>query len=288
MNSSDFQGSPGRAGPECGRVSCRPAGARARRAPLRRRATSPSRQANVGFATGVAVGAVTAGPVGAMLGAPPARARRPLPPAPAKLRRHWPRTLRTAKHSAPSSAPALPSSSGSLAQARCTARSSTRPLQQTDQLGLDVSFRTDDDGVTVQALSPLLKLGALVVSVPQAPLRIAGFADAARFGCLQRAAVAAARAQRRRGAERRGRARGAHPHRGARQGGSCALRTATSTLTRSSGGSRCGWNCRRPRRWPAVTRPRPCARRKARRGKAGPRRAFALEFPGMNTCATHS
>ena len=45
------------------------------------------------------------------------------------------------------------------------------------QLGLDVSFRTGDDSVAAQAMSPLLKLGALAASLPQAQLCVAGFAD---------------------------------------------------------------------------------------------------------------
>jgi outer membrane protein OmpA-like peptidoglycan-associated protein len=65
----------------------------------------------------------------------------------------------------------------SLAQTRARDEKLGATLQQADQLGLDVSFRTDDDGVAVQAMGPLLKLGALVASLPQAQLRVAGYAD---------------------------------------------------------------------------------------------------------------
>jgi outer membrane protein OmpA-like peptidoglycan-associated protein len=50
-------------------------------------------------------------------------------------------------------------------------------LSHTDQLGLDVSFRTDDDSVSAQALSPLLKIGALAASMPQTQVCVAGYAD---------------------------------------------------------------------------------------------------------------
>jgi outer membrane protein OmpA-like peptidoglycan-associated protein len=44
-------------------------------------------------------------------------------------------------------------------------------------VGLDVSFRTADDSVSAQAMSPLLKLGALASSLPQMQIRVAGYAD---------------------------------------------------------------------------------------------------------------
>jgi outer membrane protein OmpA-like peptidoglycan-associated protein len=66
---------------------------------------------------------------------------------------------------------------GSLAQARARGDELAAQLGRTDQLGLDVSFRTADDSVAAQAMSPLLKLGALAASLPQAQVSVAGFAD---------------------------------------------------------------------------------------------------------------
>ncbi len=87
--------------------------------------------------------------------------------------------------------------------ARRLARAGARPapqldqtLQRTDELGLDVSFRTDDDSVTVQAMSPLLKLGALAASMPQAQVRVAGYADPRGSDAWNNDAVAATRAER--------------------------------------------------------------------------------------------
>jgi outer membrane protein OmpA-like peptidoglycan-associated protein len=50
-------------------------------------------------------------------------------------------------------------------------------LVQTDELGLDVGFRTNDDAVPVQTMAPLLKLGALAATLPQSVVHLAGYAD---------------------------------------------------------------------------------------------------------------
>lgn len=65
----------------------------------------------------------------------------------------------------------------SLAEERAHGEQLDATLARTDELGLDVSFRTDDDSVTAQAMLPLLKLGALVASLPQAQVLVAGYAD---------------------------------------------------------------------------------------------------------------
>jgi outer membrane protein OmpA-like peptidoglycan-associated protein len=50
-------------------------------------------------------------------------------------------------------------------------------LQKADELGTDVGFRTNDDKVSAQALSPLKKLGELAASMPDVKVRVSGFAD---------------------------------------------------------------------------------------------------------------
>lgn len=138
---------------------------------------TPSPAQNGGFATGVIVGAVTGGPVGAMVGGVAGawfgnryhqhsqdEAAQAADLADSKAQR----TRLTAQ---------VAELDGSLAQARLHSAQLDATVQQADQLGLDVSFRTDDDAVTVQTMAPLLKLGALAASVPQAKLRIAGFTD---------------------------------------------------------------------------------------------------------------
>jgi outer membrane protein OmpA-like peptidoglycan-associated protein len=136
-----------------------------------------SRPQTVGFATGVTVGALTGGPVGLMVGAVAGVLLGD------RYSRHQQAEAALAADFAHSEAQRTQLTAqvaeldGSLAQARTRGVQLTATVQQTDQIGLDVSFRTDDDEVTVQAMAPLLKLGALVASVPQAKLRIAGFAD---------------------------------------------------------------------------------------------------------------
>jgi outer membrane protein OmpA-like peptidoglycan-associated protein len=136
-----------------------------------------SKQSDLGAVTGLAVGAVAAGPVGAVVGAA----------AGALL---GDRYHRQAQSAAALSADLARSESkrqellhsvaqldGSLSEARAHGAELATELSHTDQLGLDVSFRTDDDSVTAQALSPLLKLGALAASMPEAQVCVAGYAD---------------------------------------------------------------------------------------------------------------
>ena len=105
-----------------------------------------SKQSDIGAVTGLAVGAAAGGPIGAVLGAA----------AGALLGDRYHR---------------------SLTQAQAHGAQLDQTLQQTDELGLDVSFRTNDDSISTRALPPLLKLGALVTAMPQARVRIAGYAD---------------------------------------------------------------------------------------------------------------
>jgi outer membrane protein OmpA-like peptidoglycan-associated protein len=50
-------------------------------------------------------------------------------------------------------------------------------LNQTDDLGTDISFRTNDASINASSLSPLLKLGALAAAMPDVKVRVAGYAD---------------------------------------------------------------------------------------------------------------
>src|SRR6202035_2219936 len=126
-----------------------------------------SKQSDIGAVTGLAVGAAAGGPVGAVLGAA----------AGALL---GDRYHRQAQSSAALAADLDHSEAERRRLSRSVAQldgSGKQALQQTDELGLDVSFRTNDDSITTQAMPPLLKLGALVVTIPQARVRIAGYAD---------------------------------------------------------------------------------------------------------------
>ena len=122
-----------------------------------------SKQSDIGAVTGLAVGAAAGGPIGAVLGAA----------AGALL---GDRYHRQAQSSAALAAD-LDHSEAELTQAQAHGAQLDQTLQQTDELGLDVSFRTDDDSLSTRAMPPLLKLGALVAAMPQARVRIAGYAD---------------------------------------------------------------------------------------------------------------
>ena len=139
--------------------------------------TSASREANIGVVTGLAVGAAAAGPVGAVVGAA----------AGGWLgdRYHHQREAKSALSADLAHSEAertrlsaeLAQRDGSLLEARTQSARLDTTLQQTDQLGLDVSFRTDDDGIAAQQVTPLLKLGALAASLPEASVRVAGYTD---------------------------------------------------------------------------------------------------------------
>jgi outer membrane protein OmpA-like peptidoglycan-associated protein len=134
-------------------------------------------QTDLGAVTGLAVGAMAGGPVGAMIGAAAGV------------------VLGDRYHRQAQSSAALKSDLGkseaergrllqsvaqldqSLAHAQARGAQLDKTLEQTDELGLDVSFRTNDDSIAVQAMPPLLKLGTLALSLPQAQVRVAGYAD---------------------------------------------------------------------------------------------------------------
>jgi outer membrane protein OmpA-like peptidoglycan-associated protein len=129
-----------------------------------------SKPSDIGALSGIAIGAIAAGPVGAVVGGATG----------ALLGDRYHRQTET---SAALTAE-LKRSEGERAQldqalsrSRAQGDELAAQIARTDQLGLDVNFRTADDSVAAQALSPLLKLGALAASLPQAQVSVAGFAD---------------------------------------------------------------------------------------------------------------
>jgi outer membrane protein OmpA-like peptidoglycan-associated protein len=136
-----------------------------------------SKQSDIGVVTGITVGALAAGPFGAVAGAA----------AGALLGDHYHRQAQTSAQLSDSLgkseaerarlAENVAQLDSSLAQARADGERLDQTLERTDEVGLDVTFRTDDDSVLAQSMSPLLKLGALVASIPQARVRIDGYAD---------------------------------------------------------------------------------------------------------------
>jgi outer membrane protein OmpA-like peptidoglycan-associated protein len=136
-----------------------------------------SKQSDIGAVTGLAVGALAAGPVGAVVGAAAGALLGDRYHRQAQSSAQLTDSLGKSEAEREHLTQRVAQLDSSLAQARAAAGQLDQTLQGTDELGLDVSFRTDDDSVTVQTVSPLLKLGALVASMPQARVRIAGYAD---------------------------------------------------------------------------------------------------------------
>lgn len=136
-----------------------------------------SKQADLGAVTGLAVGAVAAGPIGAVVGTAAGALLGDRYHRQAQSRAALAADLERSESQRAALLHNVAQLDGSLSEARAHGAELAAELSRTDQLGLDVSFRTDDDSVAAQAMSPLLKLGALAASLPQAQVSVAGYAD---------------------------------------------------------------------------------------------------------------
>jgi len=136
-----------------------------------------SKQGDIGAVTGLAIGAVAAGPVGAVIGAAAGALLGDRYHRQAQSSAALGEQLKQSEVQRAQLTDSVAQLDGSLSQARARGDELAAQLGHTDQLGLDVGFRTDDDSVAAQAMSPLLKLGALAASLPQAEVWVAGFAD---------------------------------------------------------------------------------------------------------------
>lgn len=140
-------------------------------------ASPASAQANIGVATGLAVGAAAGGPPGAIIGAA----------AGAWLGDSWHRQRQAsgtlAENLSRSEAErtrlsgAVDRLSDSLERATARANELEQSLSATDEVGMDVNFRTDDSAIRAAAVTPLLQLGALAASMPGVKVRLVGYAD---------------------------------------------------------------------------------------------------------------
>jgi len=136
-----------------------------------------SKESNVGAVSGLALGAVAAGPVGAVLGLVAGGLLGDAYHRRAQQSSALAQDLRQSESERAQLTQNIAQLDGSLNEARTRAAQLDAAVQRTDELGLDVSFRTADDSVTAEAMTPLLKLGALALSLPHAELRVAGYAD---------------------------------------------------------------------------------------------------------------
>lgn len=139
-------------------------------APAHATTQQASREESVGVATGFAVGAAAGGPIGAILGAAAgavlgdryhkqsvARANLAKDLGESELER---KKLHT-----------------QLVQTQEQGEQLGRALDRTRDIELSVNFRTGDASVSEEAAKRLKKLGSLAASIPDAKLRVSGYAD---------------------------------------------------------------------------------------------------------------
>jgi outer membrane protein OmpA-like peptidoglycan-associated protein len=136
-----------------------------------------SKQGDFGAVTGLAVGALAGGPVGAIVGAGVGVVIGESYHHQLQSKAQLQSELQQSEAERRQLNANVEQLGTSLVQARARSDQLDQTLQNTDDIGVDVSFRTNDDSVTAQSMSPLLKLGALVASLPQARVRVAGYAD---------------------------------------------------------------------------------------------------------------
>ena len=138
--------------------------------------TPASKQENIGVVSGLAVGAAAGGPFGAIIGAA----------AGAWLGDKYHKkavenaTLSNDLSKSEAQRQALTKNIGDLHSELLAQKQASQfgaVLSQTDDLGTDVSFRTNDASINATSLSPLLKLGALAAAMPDVKVRVAGYAD---------------------------------------------------------------------------------------------------------------
>ncbi|HEY6483472.1 MAG TPA: DUF456 family protein [Steroidobacteraceae bacterium] len=136
-----------------------------------------SRQETIGVATGLAVGALAAGPFGAIAGVV----------AGAWLGDRYHRQLReqaaltadlgSSENARTQLAQHTNALDAALTQEQQRDRQLEGTLSRADEIEADVSFRTNDDSIAVRSMAPLLKLGALAAAMPDATVHVEGFAD---------------------------------------------------------------------------------------------------------------
>jgi outer membrane protein OmpA-like peptidoglycan-associated protein len=136
-----------------------------------------SKQENIGVVTGLAVGAVAGGPIGAIVGAAAGAWVGDRYHKQEVARKELAGDLSQSEAQRTSLSQNVAELNASLAQARAKSDKLDLALKNTDELQTDVSFRTNDDSISSQSLSPLLKIGALAASMPDVKVRVLGYAD---------------------------------------------------------------------------------------------------------------
>ena len=132
---------------------------------------------DIGIVTGLAVGAAAGGPFGAVIGAAAGGLMGDRYTRQKQTARELGTDLGKSEAERARLAANITELNGSLADLRTHGAQLEHTLAAVDAVGMDVSFRTDDTSIKAEDMGPLLKLGALAAAVPDATLRVAGFAD---------------------------------------------------------------------------------------------------------------
>jgi outer membrane protein OmpA-like peptidoglycan-associated protein len=136
-----------------------------------------SKQSDIGAFSGLVIGAFAAGPFGAVAGAAAGALLGDRYHRQAQSKAALAADLERSEAERGRLSASVAQLDGSLTRAQAHGVQLDQTVQNTDELGLDVAFRTADDSISTQALPPLLKLGALATSLPQARVRVDGYAD---------------------------------------------------------------------------------------------------------------
>jgi len=136
-----------------------------------------SKQENIGVVTGLAVGAAAGGPIGAIVGAAAGAWVGDRYHKQEVKKKALAADLSQSEAQRASLSQSVVELNVSLAESRAKSDKLDLALKNTEELQTDVSFRTNDDSINSQAMSPLLKIGALAASMPDMKVRVAGYAD---------------------------------------------------------------------------------------------------------------
>jgi outer membrane protein OmpA-like peptidoglycan-associated protein len=136
-----------------------------------------SKHENIGVATGFTVGAAAGGPIGAIFGAAAGAWMGDRYHKQSTERAALAADLNRSETERTLLARNVTELNGSLVQAKARGDQLDQTISHTDELETDVGFRTNDASINAQAMSPLLKLGALAAVMPDAKVRVSGYAD---------------------------------------------------------------------------------------------------------------
>lgn len=140
-------------------------------------APRPSAQQNIGLVSGLALGAAAGGPIGAIVGAAAGAWAGDRYHRQVAAHQDAVMSLNQSEAERTRLAQNLTELHGTLSHEQDQLQKLDQALDATNEVQADIAFRTDADTIEAQAVPPLLKLGALASALPDARVRIVGYAD---------------------------------------------------------------------------------------------------------------